>query len=34
MRQVARLVMTALTLSGCAHKSLIQEKTDEFVGQP
>jgi hypothetical protein len=34
MRQVERLVMTALTLSGCAHKSLIQEKTDEFVGQP
>jgi hypothetical protein len=34
MRQVARLMMTALTLSGCAHKSLIQEETDEFVGQP
>jgi hypothetical protein len=34
IRQVARLTMAALTLSGCAHKSLIQEKTDEFVGQP
>jgi hypothetical protein len=26
--------MAALTLSVCAHKSLIQEKTDEFIGQP
>jgi hypothetical protein len=34
MRQVARLMMTVLTLSGCAHKNLIQEKTDEFIGQP
>jgi hypothetical protein len=34
MRQVARLMMSALTLSACAHKSLIQEKTDEFIGEP
>jgi hypothetical protein len=34
MRQVAWLLMAALTLSGCVHKSLIQEKTDEFIGQP
>jgi hypothetical protein len=34
IRQVARLTMAALTLSGCVHKSLIQEKTDEFIGQP
>jgi hypothetical protein len=34
MRQVAMLLMAALTLSCCAHKSLIQEKTDEFIGQP
>ena len=26
--------MAALMLSGCAHKSLIQEKTDEFIGHP
>lgn len=26
--------MAALTLSGCVHKSLIQETTDEFIGQP
>jgi hypothetical protein len=26
--------MAALTLSGCIHKSLIQETTDEFIGQP
>jgi hypothetical protein len=29
----AKLMIAALTLSGCAHKSLIQEKTDELVGQ-
>jgi hypothetical protein len=34
IRQVARLTMAALALSGCVHKSLIQEKTDEFIGQP
>jgi hypothetical protein len=34
IRQLARLVAAALTLSGCVHKSLIQEKTDEFIGQP
>jgi hypothetical protein len=27
-------MMVALTLSGCVHKSLIQETTDEFIGQP
>jgi hypothetical protein len=32
--RVARLMMAALTLSGCVHKSLIQETTDEFIGQP
>jgi hypothetical protein len=26
--------MVAWTLSGCAHKSLIQETTDEFIGRP
>jgi hypothetical protein len=34
MRQVASLMMAALTPSGCPHKSLIREKTDEFIGQP
>jgi hypothetical protein len=27
-------MMAALMLSGCAHKSLVQEKTDEFIGRP
>jgi hypothetical protein len=34
MKQVARLLMAALTLTGCAHRSVIQEETDEFVGKP
>jgi hypothetical protein len=34
MREIAKLMIAALTLSGCAHKSLIREKTDEFVGHP
>jgi hypothetical protein len=34
MKQVARLLMAALTLTGCAQKSVIQEETDEFVGKP
>jgi hypothetical protein len=34
VRQVASLMIVALTLSGCVHKSLIQETTDEFIGQP
>jgi hypothetical protein len=34
MRQVAKLLLGTLTLTGCAHKSVIQEKTDEFVGHP
>jgi hypothetical protein len=33
MREIAKLMMAVLTLTGCAHKSLIQ-KTDEFVGHP
>jgi hypothetical protein len=27
-------MIAGLMLSGCAHKSLIREKTDEFIGQP
>ena len=34
MRQIAKLLTGALILVGCAHKGLIQERTDEFVGQP
>jgi hypothetical protein len=26
-------MMATFTLSGCVHKSLIQETTDEFIGQ-
>jgi hypothetical protein len=34
MRWVASLLLAALMVAGCAHKSLIQEKTEGFVGQP
>jgi hypothetical protein len=34
MRRVARHLLAALIVAGCAHKSLIQEKTEGFVGQP
>jgi hypothetical protein len=34
MKQIARLLMAALTLTGCARKSVIQEETDELVGKP
>jgi hypothetical protein len=27
-------MVAVFALSGCAHKSLFQEKTDEFVGHP
>jgi hypothetical protein len=29
-----RVLVVVLVLAGCAGRSLIQEKTDEFVGQP
>jgi hypothetical protein len=34
MRKIAKLMVAVFALSGCAHKSLFQEKTDEFVGHP
>jgi hypothetical protein len=33
MMRIAKLWLAVL-LVGCAHKSLLQEETDEFVGQP
>jgi hypothetical protein len=32
--RIVKLLSVAALLVGCAHKSLLQEETDEFVGQP
>jgi hypothetical protein len=34
MRRIVKLVAIALVLAACAGRSLIQEETDKFVGQP
>jgi hypothetical protein len=34
MKCVAQLSLAALLLLGCAHRSLLQEQADKFVGQP
>jgi hypothetical protein len=34
MTRIAKLLLMAALLVGCAHRSLLQEKTDEFIGQP
>jgi hypothetical protein len=34
MTRIGKLLSMAVLLVGCAHKSLLQEETDKFVGQP